>query len=278
MGSFGLMMLGKADIVLLERARTGVTDVMVPALELVGKPVSQVADAVEQGKSLIELHEDNQRLRLANETLLQWERLARHLEAENAALRELLAFEPSAAKHQVSARVVAERGAFVKSILVNAGGRKQVRKGAVVMTGRGLVGRVAEVGRNSARVLLLTDINSRIPVFVGPNRSRAVMVGTNANRPILRYLSEHARIRPGDRVTTSGNGGALPPGLPIGVVSAAMVAGESETPVELFEDLDRLYLVRLIDYGLDQEFDIREDPESPVTGAPVIAEEPGAGR
>jgi rod shape-determining protein MreC len=106
---------------------------------------------------------------------------------------------------------------------------------------------VSEVGSRAARILLITDLNSRVPVIVEGSRQRAVLAGDNSEHPSLRYLEAGAAIRIGDRIVTSGQGGVFPPGLPVGVV--AVFNGELAR-VELFVELSRVDYLRLVDYGL----------------------------
>jgi rod shape-determining protein MreC len=103
------------------------------------------------------------------------------------------------------------------------------------------------VGSRAARILLITDLNSRVPVIVEGSRQRAVLAGDNSEHPSLRYLEAGAAIRIGDRIVTSGQGGVFPPGLPVGVV--AVFNGELAR-VELFVELSRVDYLRLVDYGL----------------------------
>ena len=131
--------------------------------------------------------------------------------------------------------------------MVNAGNRDGVAKGQAAITSEGLAGRVAEVGVRSARVLLVTDINSRIPVLVGEGRDRAILAGDNTNQPRLRYLAPGTEIRPGDYVVTSGHGAIFPPGLPIGVVTQA---SETTMRVQPFVDWAHMEFLRLADYEL----------------------------
>src|SRR3546814_497584 len=104
----------------------------------------------------------------------------------------------------------------------------------------------------SARILLINDLNSRIPVLVEPSRERAVLAGDNSSRPRLVYLDVSAEIGTGDRVVTSGQGGVLPPGIPVGIVSTI---GESGIRVAPFAKWSNLEYVRLMDYGLDGVLD-----------------------
>src|SRR3546814_99565 len=155
---------------------------------------------------------------------------------------------PDPAIDYVTARVVGDPGgAFVRTVLINAGERNGVEKGQAAITGDGLAGRVAEVGQRSARILLLTDINSRVPVEAGTARDRAVLAGDNSNAPELLYLGPTAKLQVGDRVTTSGHGGVFPPGLPIGVVSAV---GEKGVRVRPFVDWAHMEVLRIVDYEM----------------------------
>ncbi len=106
---------------------------------------------------------------------------------------------------------------------------------------------MTEVGRRSARVLLATDMNSRIPVTLEGSRGRAIMVGTNGPRPRLQHWSEGIRPAEGERLVTSAEGISFPAGLPVGVVRWS----ESGVPeVDMFARLGQLDLVRLFDFGL----------------------------
>lgn len=246
--SFALMLLGKADTYLVERVRTTVSDAVSPVVDAMSRPAVFVSGVVDNVRELAAIREENARLRLENERLLQWQTAARRLEAQNDSLKALLNFAPEPQAAFVTARVVADTGgAFAHSLLVTAGTRQAVEKGEAVISGEGLIGRIAETGERSSRVLLISDINSRIPVAVGNVRQRAVLAGDNSMRPRLLFLKSPGAVSPGDRVVTSGDAGAFPPGLPIGVVTSVT---ETEVRVEPFFQRDRLDYVRVVDYGL----------------------------
>ncbi|SDG54156.1 rod shape-determining protein MreC [Roseospirillum parvum] len=248
LSAFGLMLLGKADTVVIERARTLVADSVAPVLEALSRPAATVADFVRNTRELVELREENARLRQENDRLLKWQSAALNLESENDRLKDLLRFRPDPGTRGITARVIADSGAaYVHSLLLNAGASDGVSKGQAVVAGGGLVGRVTEVGRRAARVLLITDINSRIPVFVGDRRLRAMLVGENRDRARLIYLNGPGQPGLGERVVTSGHAGALPPGIPVGVVTAV---DEKSVVVEPYVQRHRLEYVRVIDYRL----------------------------
>jgi rod shape-determining protein MreC len=247
-GSLALMVLGKSESPIVERARLTVTDAVTPIMDGLSRPLASIRQAYDNAREFLDLREENTMLREQQARLVQWQSVARQLEAENRALRDLLKFAPDRAASFVTARVVADNGgAFVRSVLVAAGLRDGLRKGDAAVTGEGLVGRVAEVGERSARVLLLTDINSRIPVVIERSRDQGILAGDNSDNPRLLYLSHGSQLVPGDRVVTSAAGGAFPPGLPVGVVKSTDTGG---AVVELFVDWDHMEYLRLLDYRL----------------------------
>ncbi|HEY0900904.1 MAG TPA: rod shape-determining protein MreC, partial [Micavibrio sp.] len=112
-----------------------------------------------------------------------------------------------------------------------------------VLGGEGLMGRVVEAGQKSARILLLTDMNARVPVFVGAENIRAMLAGNNTDNPEIIHLPPQTTIKAGDRVTTSGHGGLYPYGLPVGEI---VTAANGELRVQLYADIDRTTYVRVV--------------------------------
>lgn len=243
-----MVMLGKADQIRLEPLRIAVMDAAAPALELLSRPTRVIDLAINRAREAVAVYRDNARLRQENERLLDWQQAALRLASQNTELRDLLRLAPEPAASFVTVRVIANSGgAYVRSLMVNAGHEDGVARGQAAITGDGLIGRVSEVGSRAARVLLITDLNSRVPVIVESSRQRAVLAGDNTERPSLRYVETGAAIGIGDRVVTSGQGGVFPPGLPVGVV-AGLDGGLAR--VEPYADLSRVDYLRLVDYGL----------------------------
>jgi rod shape-determining protein MreC len=246
--ALSLMVIGKTEIVAVERVRATVTDAFTPILNLLTSPTDALVEGIDNLRELGDLRAANARLRAEQERLLHWQAAARQLETENRELRDLLNLVPPSQIRYVSARVIGDLGgAFVRSVLVDAGSRDGVRKGQAAITGEGLAGRVFEVGNRAARLLLLTDINSRIPVVIERTRDRGVVAGNNSEQLRLLYLDPEVEVEIGDRIVTSGHGGAVVPGLPVGVVTAV---NDLEIRVQPFVDWDRLEYVRMLDYEL----------------------------
>ncbi|WP_020594330.1 rod shape-determining protein MreC [Kiloniella laminariae] len=250
-----LIVLAKTGNPGVERIRSAVTDGAAPLMELATRPVVVISDTIETAQNYVALKSENEELRRQNEALKRWQLVAVKLEGENAALRDVLNVAGESKPDVVTARIVADQGgAFVRSVAISAGSLDGVRKGQAAMTGLGLAGRVSEVGRHSARVVLLTDISSRVPVFVGKARYRAMMVGNNSPFPALLYLDQDASIIPGDTIYTSGHGGGFAQGLPVGVVHS--VAEKKAIKVRPFADWGQIEFLRLEDYNLAENLDV----------------------
>jgi rod shape-determining protein MreC len=246
--SAAMIIVGKADQVVFLSLRNSIMDAAAPALDMLSRPAAALDAAADRVRGFLTVYRDNTRLAEENERLLGWQQVAMRLSAENAELRELAKLVPEPAISFVTARVIADSGgAYARSVMVNAGRDNGVARGQAAMTGEGLVGRVAEVGSRAARILLITDLNSRVPVVIDGTHQRAIVAGDNSARPSLRYVDSGGTIRIGDRIVTSGQGGVFPPGLPVGVVAGVDSEGAR---VEPYAALSRVDYLRLVDYGL----------------------------
>jgi rod shape-determining protein MreC len=243
-----MIILGKVDQVMFEPLRISLTDATAPILDALSRPVVAAGNMIDDALQLLHLRQQNARLEKENLQLLHWRQAALTLAAENAQLRGLLKLVPESAVSYVTARVIADSGgAYVRNLMVDAGSDSGVSHGQAAIAGEGLVGRVEEVGTRAARILLITDLNSRVPIIVERSRQRAILAGDNSERPLLVYLDPAGALKIGDRVVTSGEGGVFPPGLPVGIVAA--VDGEAPR-VEPHVDLSRVEYLRIVDYGL----------------------------
>jgi rod shape-determining protein MreC len=242
-----LMVLGKADMKLASYISERVGDAAVPVLRVLGEPVAAVRGVIDRVGALLAVYEENERLREENRRLLAWQAEASKLAVQNRALRQMLNLPPPARDVSwTTARVVADSaGMFVRSVLVDAGSQRGVADGMAAVTPQGLAGRVIDAGCCSARVLLITDLNSSVPVVVERSGDQALLVGDNGPEPGLRFLPLNPDFRVGDRILTSGRGGLIPPGLTIGRISAVT---DAKIAVQPFVDWARLDHVSLLRY------------------------------
>jgi len=247
--SLTLMVFYKVDSLPVERLRVAMTDFMAPVMSAVSKPFAAVGDSFDGIRTMRELKAENIRLREDNVKLQQWYEAALKLQAENQSFRELLNVKADPALVFVTARIISDPGgAFVKSVLLPVGTAHNVGKGNAVMSGHGLIGRVVEAGSQSARVLLITDLNSRIPVMVQNTRTRAILAGRNTDLLRLERLPIDSGLSVGQRIVTSGDGGQLPPDIPIGTIVDIGPGGVLVRPLTVVE---RVTYVQVINTSAD---------------------------
>jgi len=244
--SLALMLLSRLDHSMLGDLRWQVTSWFTPVFRSAMVPVEPIRDVGRTISRQVDLRDENERLRRENQRLESWEWRARQLETKLADLEALSKAVPAQKLYFVTSRVIADSsGAFVHNVTIDAGSKRKLKTGYPVVNGDGLVGRIVDIGPDAARVLLATDLNSRIPVQVGQQAVRAILAGDNSSRPRLIYLADGAKVSAGDDVSTSGTGGLFPAGLRLGKV----VDGTSSQPrVALRADLDRLDYVSVLFY------------------------------
>jgi len=267
--SFGLYFLCAVLLVLsrighgaISDARDGLVDLAEPLLEVASFPAVEARRAMDRVKLYMAAFDEVDRLKQENEALKQWEWRTKLLEQQVAHLRSLLNAVEEPALVYATGRVIADaRGPFVRSALINLGRNDGLRIGYAVINGDGLVGRTVDAGDSVARVLLLNDLNSRIPVLVGPAGVRGLAFGDNSAELQLDFIPEGTTLYPGDEVYTSGSDGVLPRGLRVGVVSGSPGAYK----VRPYAELNSLNAVSVLFF--DTPALTRADPSDSGTGA-----------
>ena len=248
-----LFVLWRVDNPRVERLRSAITDLLAPPIEMVAGPLDFVFEMARDTERFLDVYAQNRELRREIQRLHAWRETARQLEEENARLRALNNLKVPARTTFVTGDVIADSGGpFREAALVNVGARDGVVDGAAAVDGVGLVGRVSGLGENAARVLLVTDFSSRIPVIVQPEGRRAILTGDGTPAPRLSFLDTSDPVRPGDLVETSGDGGVFPPDIPVGRVIATE---GKEWRLALNSDLSRLEFVRLLQYHPETRID-----------------------
>lgn len=247
--SLGCILIGRADQRVTDSLRIWLSDLLAPAYMLVSGPIRAAEHGTGAIGHLFELSQENAQLREQNKELLQWQEVALALQAQNDHLKAILHYVPIPTPKFFTGEVVADLGGvYARSVLVvvpATDGNPKDLVGAIAMDGRGLAGRVVDVGDRSARILLVTDINSRIPVAIGAKGIPALMAGNNSDDPTLLYWSANHPPAEGAMVLTSAQGGAFPPGLPIGVVHYNI----NNQPVVLpLANLSALHMMRIFSY------------------------------
>jgi rod shape-determining protein MreC len=187
---------------------------------------------------------ENRALRAELREARQWRDVAIALRDTNDRYKALLGLRTEPPIPMIAARTVTDsRGPFANTRLANAGKEKGVQAGNPVMSENGLVGRIIGVTTGASRILLLTDVASRTPVMIDRTNARAILTGDGGPNPKLEYLRGKDPVVQGDRVLTSGDGGVLPRGLPVGIAVKGL---DGRWRVSLASDAAPVDFVRIL--------------------------------
>lgn len=231
---------------LLSSIRQFTYDQIAPVTEFIGRPVVVLRKTSSALTDYTNLINENAKLKAQLNDLLAWEDRALRLEAKIVRYERLLNVKVEGQYNFKTSRVVADLGGpFVRTVLINSGEDEKIRVGQAVFGASGFVGQVVSVGNSSSRVLLLTDLNSRIPVQLEPSGLQAILTGDNTNEPILNFYDDKEVPEEGARVVTSGYGGRIAPGLIIGTVE---VNRQGQARVKLREKISNINYVRVLDF------------------------------
>lgn len=228
------------------RARSALLSVVAPMVDLVTSPLGFIRETSEGVKSYADLQTEVKKLRRENSDLLRWETAYLALKSENARLKKSLNFMDAFNLNYKTTRIVSDPGsAYARSLLIEGGTLQGFRTGDAIVGQRGLLGRIVETGTAYSRVMLVTDINARVPVFIEEVGRSALLSGNNTATLNVRFLNQTIQrsLEPGMRLITSGQGGLYPPNIPVGLVAKVDAKGVTVLP---HMQLQRLIEVQVV--------------------------------
>jgi rod shape-determining protein MreC len=211
---------------------------------VVTAPLRWAQQGWEAGKTFVGGAKLNAELKAQNESLRQWESQVRSMSERLNAYEKLLGMTNEQLPRGVAGRLIGESAStFSRSGIVNVGSKSGVGVNWIVLNQNGLVGRVIAVGRDTSRVLLLGDGDSRVPVMGEVTRARAIVSGDKSNAPRLSHLNTPALMQDGERVMTSGDDGIFPRGIAVG---QAGIAPDKQWRLRLATNAVPIDFVRLV--------------------------------
>ena len=147
----------------------------------------------------------------------------------------------------IIAKVLSDKGSpFLRSIIINKGSKHKIKLGMVVIDGVYLVGKVVEVNYLSSRILLLSDLNSKIPVIIEPNEVFSILSGTGKTNGVIQYSKKYREIKENSIIYTSGTGNLFKAGIPVGKINNIDLSEEKK--VEFFSDFSQLRFVKVFSF------------------------------
>lgn len=228
------------------KVSNGFIIISTPVIKIISLPISSSIDLIVNFNKLAMAKKENIQLKEELFKLQNYYLTSLAIHQENKELRSALNFVKSKTENYKIARVIGmSHQAFDQKLLIDSGKSRDIKEGQIIAGNRGVIGRVSEVFEDKSRILLLTDSSSRIPIIASRARNRGILAGNNSGLMEILYLPKNHQISIGDKIFTSSDGDAVPPGLLIGVVRKI---DKNSVYVSGIEDINSLNIVTIIDY------------------------------
>ncbi len=193
--------------------------ISIPIVKFSAFPFNTIINLFTDFHELIDAKKENETLKEELTKLRRFYIESLNVHQENKELRNILSFVTSKSSSFKVARVIGRsHQIFNQKLFIDAGKNRGMKEGSIVVGSQGIIGRIAEVGDDKSRVILVTDASSRIPVLTSKSRIRGILAGNGSSLMEILYLPKNETVEAGDLVFTSGDGDTLPPGLLVGVV------------------------------------------------------------
>ena len=244
-----ILIFEKYNFKAINLLKTSLKEIVYRSTFIVSVPENLVKNAYKLSLEHINLYEDYKKLNLDYKKLKAENLNIEFIKSENKILKSKIE-DIKDQKYEVLAKVIIDKQSpFLKSLIVNRGSKDKIELGMAVLDGDFLVGKVVEVNYLTSRILLLSDLNSKIPVSIEPNGIQSILSGTGGKHGKLQYLlNDNLSIKDEDEVFTSGSGNIFNAGIPVGKVKIK----DNFTEIVFHSDFSQLRLVKIV------TFEIRE--------------------
>ena len=247
--SIVIIVLSNFNFKLIQLVKLGINEVIYRSSYISSIPENKIKEVTSKFKLHLELYENHQSKLIQIENSDEIKVLNNILIAENKRLRELI--DESINSEEIFARVIIDRESpYLKSIVLNRGSKDNVKIGMAIMDRNYLVGQIIEVNYSNSRALLLSDLNSKIPVIIQPPFLQAVASGTGKNYGIIEYTKDEYKENQIEKeavVYTSGLGGIFKPGIPVGKIT------NNSEQLTFFSDFGQLSFVKIVEFKIGED-------------------------
>ena len=247
--SIVIIVLSNFNFKLIQLVKLGINEVIYRSSYISSIPENKIKKVTSKFKLHLELYENRQSKLIQIENSDEIKVLNNILIAENKRLRELI--DESINSEEIFARVIIDRESpYLKSIVLNRGSKDNVKIGMAIMDRNYLVGQIIEVNYSNSRALLLSDLNSKIPVIIQPPFLQAVASGTGKNYGIIEYTKDEYKENQIEKeavVYTSGLGGIFKPGIPVGKIT------NNSEQLTFFSDFGQLSFVKIVEFKIGED-------------------------
>ena len=240
------LILGNFNFKVINYIKLGINEIVYRSSFIVSVPENLLKDSYLTLQNHNKLYKKNEKIKFELEILKAKDLSNEFIILENQRLKSIVD-DYLVKSDTIIAKVLSDKGSpFLRSIIINKGSKHKINLGMVVMDGAYLVGKVVEVNYLSSRVLLLSDLNSKIPVIVEPNAVFSILSGTGKNHGIIQYSKKYDDIKSESVIYTSGAGNLFKAGIPIGKINENFLNDEKN--IEFFSDFSQLRFVKVLSF------------------------------
>ena len=242
--SIFLIVLGKFNFTAINYLKITINEVVYRTSFVASIPEKYITYSYRAIEEHIKLYKDYNFQKEELEKLKSEKYEVKFLEAENKRLKKVLNDINYSSELVIAKVIIDKQSPFLRSIIINKGSKNNIKKGMSVLSDSYLIGKVIEVNYMTSRVLLLSDLNSKIPVTIEPGSIQSILSGDGENSGNIQYTKDNLPIADGSIIYTSGTGGLLKSGIPIGKIEQ----NENQNSVNFFIDFSQLRYVKVSSY------------------------------
>ena len=246
--SIFIIVLGKYNFKGINFLKLSIKEVVYRTTFIVSVPENFVISSYQTINDHFSLYSNYKNLKKDYESLKATKLNADFLKSENEALKSKIDDVSTQSSELLAKVIIDKKSPFLRSVIVNRGSKDNVILGMAVLDEKFLVGKVVEVNYSTSRVLLLSDLNSKIPVSIEPNGVQSILSGSGSNFGEIQYIKEDYQLDSDFEIFTSGSGGIFRSGIPIGKTILNAGSGLDTIKVKFHSDFSQLRLVKIVSF------------------------------
>ena len=240
------LVLGKINFAPIDFLKISIREIVYRSSFIVSVPENYIKKTYQTINDHFTFYKDYNQVKSEIEKIKSKNTADDFLIEENKRLKKIIG-DYLVEKEEVVAKVIIDKNSpFLRSIIINKGSKNNIKLGMAVLDRNYLVGKVVEVNYSTSRILLLSDLNSKIPVSIEPGGYQSILSGTGKDNGTIQYLKENYPVEDGSIIYTSGSGGLFKAGIPIGKIEISKI--NKEMNVNFFSDFSQLRFLKIISF------------------------------
>ena len=244
------LVLGKLNFKAVDYVKIIIREIVYRSSFIVSVPENYLKNTYQNVQGHFIIYKDYLEIKSELEKIKTQNNIDNFIIEENKRLKKIIDDYIEESDEIVAKVLIDKKSPFLRSIIINKGSKSNVMLGMAVLDGGYLIGKVVEVNYLTSRILLLSDLNSKIPVVIEPGGLQSILSGTGKRDGNIQYLKENYNIEEDSIVYTSGSGGLFKSGIPIGKIKSTEL---NKKNVNFFSDFSQLKFVKIISFKKEDD-------------------------